>query len=340
AFGTSYVPETGEYDWGSNSAVVNTQVVLAVAFDLTGDVRFRDAVLEAMDYLLGRNALNYSYVTGYGEAFSKNQHSRWFANQLEPSLPNPPPGSLAGGPNSLTGTWDPTMQSTFTQGCAPSMCYLDHIQSWASNEITVNWNAALSQLASFVADQGDGTLPEAPSSAPVVTKHPVSKSAKLGSTVVLTAAASGVPAPSVTWQVRPKGGTWRTIAGATSTTLKVAVKASGHKSRYRAVFSSSAGKAKTDAAQILVKRAKPRFTKQPSSVKAKVGTLVKLKVATTGFPVPKIQWQVRTPGGKWRTIKGATRKTLSVKVTAAKHQNRYRAVARSSAGSATSSVAR
>ena len=53
-----------------------------------------------MDYILGRNALNQSYVTGYGEVASQNQHSRWYAHQLDPDLPNPPRGTLAGGPNS------------------------------------------------------------------------------------------------------------------------------------------------------------------------------------------------------------------------------------------------
>jgi hypothetical protein len=36
------------------------------------------------------------------------------------------------------------------------MCYVDDIQSWATNEITVNWNSVLSWVASFVADQGPG----------------------------------------------------------------------------------------------------------------------------------------------------------------------------------------
>ena len=43
-----------------------------------------------MDYLLGRNALNISYVTGYGTVFSENQHTRLYSNQVDPSLPHPP----------------------------------------------------------------------------------------------------------------------------------------------------------------------------------------------------------------------------------------------------------
>jgi endoglucanase len=104
-----------------------------------------------MDYILGRNAMNNSYVTGYGTTYSQNQHSRWFAHQLDADLPSPPPGTLAGGPN--RSIQDPLAQQTFTTGCADQLCYLDDIQSWSTNEMTVNWNSSLAWVASFVADQ-------------------------------------------------------------------------------------------------------------------------------------------------------------------------------------------
>jgi endoglucanase len=150
AFGQIYQPAEGRYDWGSNHLMAQTAIVASRAYDFTGEKKYRDAVLEGLDYLFGRNALNRSYVTGYGEIFSKNQHSRWFSNQLDPSLPNPPKGSLAGGPNS----WiqDPVAQRLL-QGCAAQFCYVDEIESWSTNEITINWNAALSQLAAFVVEQ-------------------------------------------------------------------------------------------------------------------------------------------------------------------------------------------
>nr|WP_234402103.1 glycoside hydrolase family 9 protein [Thermobifida halotolerans] len=161
-WGLAYDPDGGVFAWGSNNLVLNNMVVMAVAYDLTGDTKYRDGVLEGMDYILGRNALNQSYVTGYGENDSRNQHSRWYANQLDPSLPNPPKGTLSGGPNSNTATWDPIAQARLT-GCAPQMCYIDHIESWATNELTINWNAPLSWIASFVADQDDaGDEPDVP----------------------------------------------------------------------------------------------------------------------------------------------------------------------------------
>lgn len=151
-FGHPYAPASGLYDWGSTHLVVQNALALATAYELTGDAKYRDGALEAMDYVLGRNALNISYITGYGSHFAQNQHSRWFAAQLDPTLPHPPVGALSGGPNSSI--QDPVVQALFAgQGCAPQTCYIDDIESWATNEITVNWNAALSQMASFLADQ-------------------------------------------------------------------------------------------------------------------------------------------------------------------------------------------
>jgi endoglucanase len=101
-----------------------------------------------MDYILGRNALNISYVTGYGTRFSQNQHSRWYAHQLNPDLPHPPPGSLAGGPNSSI--QDPLAQRKLA-GCVGQFCYIDDIESWSTNELTINWNSPLAWVTSFLA---------------------------------------------------------------------------------------------------------------------------------------------------------------------------------------------
>ncbi|MDX3092684.1 glycoside hydrolase family 9 protein [Streptomyces sp. ME02-6978a] len=150
-YGMPYAPAGNRYDWGSSHQVLNNGVVLASAYDLTGVAKYRDGALQGMDYVLGRNALNMSYVTGYGEVSSHNQHSRWYAHELDPTLPNPPSGTLAGGPNSSI--QDPYAQSKLT-GCVGQFCYIDDIQSWSTNETAINWNAALARMASFAADQG------------------------------------------------------------------------------------------------------------------------------------------------------------------------------------------
>ena len=34
----------------------------------------------------------------------------------------------------------------------PQQCFLDHFESWSTNEITINWNAALTWMAFWLAD--------------------------------------------------------------------------------------------------------------------------------------------------------------------------------------------
>ncbi|MEX1654868.1 glycoside hydrolase family 9 protein [Streptomyces pseudovenezuelae] len=162
------IPKDG-YFWGSNSEAADNAVVMAVAGELTGDARYRAAVLESMDYLLGRNALGQSYVTGYGERSSHNQHHRFWAHQLDASLPNPPAGSLAGGPNSAL--QDPVAQEKLA-GCAPAACYIDDIGSYSTNEVAINWNAPLAWLAAYAADRpaGDGGGPQPTASCAVTYK--------------------------------------------------------------------------------------------------------------------------------------------------------------------------
>ena len=148
-----YAPASNQWTWGSNSQILNNLIVLATAYDITGASKYRTAVLSGIDYLFGRNALNLSYVTGYGTVTAQNQHTRLYANQLDPALPHPPPGTIAGGPNS--GIQDPFAQGKL-HGCAPQFCYIDDIQSYSTNEIAINWNAPLSWIASFVADLDNG----------------------------------------------------------------------------------------------------------------------------------------------------------------------------------------
>jgi endoglucanase len=183
-FGQAFDPISG-YDWGSNSAILNNQVVIATAFDLTGAGEYAAAVIESMDYLLGRNAMNNSYITGYGTVYSHNQHSRWFAHQLDQSLPAPPPGTISGGPNS--GYSDPLAVQTFNAGCAPQQCYLDDIQSYSTNEMTVNWNSALAWVASFVDDQR-GLEQAGTTAAPDSAIAPIA----IGAGAAAVAAAAGV----------------------------------------------------------------------------------------------------------------------------------------------------
>jgi endoglucanase len=153
--------------WGSNSLVANNLVILALAHDLTGDARYLIGVATGMDYLLGRNPLAQSYVTGYGARAVHNPHHRFWAHQANARYPSPPPGALAGGPNS--GLQDPYAQGAGLAGCAPEKCYVDHIESWSTNEITINWNAPLAWVAAYLDEKGKN--PRATTASLPAAKH-------------------------------------------------------------------------------------------------------------------------------------------------------------------------
>jgi len=155
--GTGYsVPFKGEpdgkYPWGSNSFVVNNALIMALANDFTGQRKYFDGVIDAMGYVLGRNPLGQCYVTGYGQKPLQWPHHRFWSYQVDKRFPQAPPGCLSGGPNS--GLQDPYVQAAGLKGCAPQKCFVDNIEAWSANEITINWNSPLAWVAAFIDERG------------------------------------------------------------------------------------------------------------------------------------------------------------------------------------------
>ena len=144
---------TGGYEWGSNSMVINNAMILGMAYDLTGDLKYLSGVTSAMDYILGKNVIENSYVTGYGTSTTEHPHHRYWCKQMKPDWPSAPDGCLSGGPNSDMN--DPMIQGAgYKIGeLAPMKCYYDQVDAWSVNEITINWNAPLVWVSSFVEDE-------------------------------------------------------------------------------------------------------------------------------------------------------------------------------------------
>jgi len=141
-FGVSINP--GEYYWGSNSQVLNNGILLILAYTKTNDNKYLSAALEQINYILGSNAHNLSFVTGIGKKYPMKPHHR--PSEADGIL-EPIPGFVVGGPNQFLN--DPILQQYFNQNTPPALCYIDHLQSWASNEVAINWNAPLVFLAGY-----------------------------------------------------------------------------------------------------------------------------------------------------------------------------------------------
>jgi endoglucanase len=147
----------GKYPWGSTSSVLNNAIVLGVEADFSGETGYVAAAEDALSYILGRNPMDQSYVTGYGARPLEHPHHRFWAHQANGLFPEPPPGVLSGGPNS--GLQDPYVKAAGLAGCAPMKCFVDHIEAWSVNEEAVNWNAPLVWVASFLDERARHAKP-------------------------------------------------------------------------------------------------------------------------------------------------------------------------------------
>jgi endoglucanase len=128
---------TNDFVWGSNGVAANYGVQLLVANEIRADARYVETALENLHYLLGRNAFSLSWVTQLGANPFRNPHHRPSGSDANPE---PWPGLLAGGPNRFR--QDPAMER-LPPGLPPGRSYVDHQDSYASNENAINWNAPL-----------------------------------------------------------------------------------------------------------------------------------------------------------------------------------------------------
>ncbi|GAA1601190.1 glycoside hydrolase family 9 protein [Catellatospora bangladeshensis] len=166
----SLISGASAYPWGSNSFIANRMLVLGVAFDLSSNLGYLKALNRSMDYLMGNNAMRLSYVTGYGEFYETDLHDRWAWGRY-PGLAYPK-GWLAGGPNNelindpATPTGRPAAKSYAPKNTAPD--------AWGSKENTINWNAPLVWVATYLDATTDYLVGGQPvdTAAPTVPANP------------------------------------------------------------------------------------------------------------------------------------------------------------------------
>ncbi|GAC1515887.1 MAG: glycoside hydrolase family 9 protein [Gemmatimonadaceae bacterium] len=140
AYGVPMVRQN--FVWGSNAIAASQGNVLLHAFHLSGDSAYLRTAVATLDYLLGRNATGYSFVTGHGAKTPQAPHHRPSSSD---SVAAPVPGLLVGGPN--PGRQD---RCAGYPSLLPALAYLDAACSYASNEVAINWNAPLTYLAAAI----------------------------------------------------------------------------------------------------------------------------------------------------------------------------------------------
>lgn len=178
--------------------------------------------------------------------------------------------------------------------------------------------------------------------APAIVGQPASTTVAAGTTASFSVTVSGTPAPALQWQRQNSGSaTWSAIAGATAATYAFTAAAGDTGAAFRVVASNGAGSATSNPATLTVTTSlAPAFTTQPLSTTVADGATATFTVVVTGTPPPLLQWQRQNPGSAaWSAIPGATGASYALTATVADHGARFRTVASSSAGSATSSIA-
>ncbi len=135
-----------KFDWGSNMTVANAGIILSTAYNITGDEKYLNAANAQIDYLLGTNPVGECFFTGYGTVSPENPHHR-------PSMAvgKSMKGMLVGGVNQ---NLEDSAAKAYCQGLPAAKCYVDHSESYSTNEITIYWNSPLTYLVALTDNEG------------------------------------------------------------------------------------------------------------------------------------------------------------------------------------------
>lgn len=137
----AYGVAISSFNWGSNMTVANAGVILGLAYQLTGEDTYKTASASNLNYLLGRNPNGVCYVTGYGTVSPQNPHHR-------PSMAKKKAmkGMLVGGVNS---NLEDSAAKAYLINTPSAKRYVDHSESYSTNEITIYWNSPFTYLLSL-----------------------------------------------------------------------------------------------------------------------------------------------------------------------------------------------
>jgi len=142
--------EDNDFVWGSNMVVTNRGMLFVLAawvlenrkeasdYTKKNASLYLEAAQNQAHYILGRNALGRSYVTGFGEHAFRNPHNRPTAAD---GIDDPMPGWVSGGP--FKDFLDADALKIIPKGTAPMKCHADVVGSYSTNEITIYWNSSM-----------------------------------------------------------------------------------------------------------------------------------------------------------------------------------------------------
>jgi endoglucanase len=134
-----------DYYWGSNMGAMNKGVLLSTANLLKPKAEYDSVAQHLFNYLLGVNAMDQSYVSGFGSKPMLHPHHRPSGSD---GIDAPVPGLVSGGPNK--NRQDPTAEAQLPEDVAPMKAYVDDQGSWSTNEIAIYWNGPAIFVAGYL----------------------------------------------------------------------------------------------------------------------------------------------------------------------------------------------
>ena len=142
---SAYQLPTFDLVWGSNGFIGSTGLCFVYAYQVSAEKKYLDAAAQVADYLLGKNATGYCFVTGFGSKQVVNLHH---SVSIADGIPGSLPGFVPGGPN-------PSMEDAKTSehgeaamypSTLPARAYVDSQRSYASNENDICYSAPVLAL--------------------------------------------------------------------------------------------------------------------------------------------------------------------------------------------------
>lgn len=130
--------------WGSNYRYLDDAKKFYLAYLLVGNEDLKTLSLNSIDYVLGKNPLNQSYITGYGYNYPLNIHHRITISNPKAQIK----GALVGGPNAYLE--DAVVKNLFDYDVPELKRYVDDSFSYSTNEVAIYYNSALYSLLSII----------------------------------------------------------------------------------------------------------------------------------------------------------------------------------------------
>jgi len=141
------IVRNGFYIWGVTMQVADVPMEMIIGTKLLGTYDSNAQLINKitysqLDWLLGQNPVDKSFITGYGEKSVQYPFSTIYRTD---GLPGVPKGYMVGGPNYLTNSVSDGIQiSRF-----PAKSHTDNFQDWTTNEHTIYWNSGLVFVAAY-----------------------------------------------------------------------------------------------------------------------------------------------------------------------------------------------